>query len=86
MPFFVSGAFGSSRMSHLSNEEVTCSHPRTPTSSPCPEPEESAAEMKETLVNIQVYLVDGKSDAYCKVYNRVNRRITVNFNSLDCKV
>uniref|UniRef100_H2ZA75 UBA domain-containing protein n=1 Tax=Ciona savignyi TaxID=51511 RepID=H2ZA75_CIOSA len=39
-----------------------------------------------TLVHITAFLVDGKSVAYQKVYNRTNRNIDIDFNSLDCKV
>ena len=39
-----------------------------------------------TLVKIMAFLVDGNSAAYSAVYDRVNRNIDVDFNSLDCKV
>ena len=67
----------------------TQSQPMTPRVSNEKEPKPaSKSDPKNdlTLVKIKVFLVDGSSSAYNSVYNRVNRNIDVDFNSLDCKV
>nr|CAB3267624.1 vacuolar protein sorting-associated protein 13D [Phallusia mammillata] len=83
-----SGAFGSTteRKQHktsrtsISDNREREENPPTPPSSP------QLVEEGNTLVHIRVFLVDGKSAAYKKVYNRVNRRVDVDFNALDCKI
>ena len=47
---------------------------------------ESSIAGDSTLVRIQAFLVDGNSSAYTNIYNRFNRNVNVDFNSLDCKV
>ncbi|XP_076824042.1 intermembrane lipid transfer protein VPS13D-like isoform X2 [Clavelina lepadiformis] len=43
-------------------------------------------DVEKTLVRIRAFLVDDKSAAYRDVYDNVNRRVTIDFNFLDCKV
>ena len=93
------GAFGSisktrrrksHRISASSSKEESdifpLKDPPTPPSSPTNEEAVKKEDADNTLVRICAFLVDGKSDAYRNVYDRVNRRVDIDFNSLDCKV
>ncbi|XP_076807510.1 intermembrane lipid transfer protein VPS13D-like [Clavelina lepadiformis] len=93
------GAFGSisktrrrkyHRISASSSKEESdifpLKDPPTPPSSPTNEEAVQKEDADNTLVRICAFLVDGKSDAYRNVYDRVNRRVDIDFNSLDCKV
>ncbi|XP_077970761.1 intermembrane lipid transfer protein VPS13D-like isoform X2 [Styela clava] len=90
-----SGPFGTSQATHdhqshrsrtVSNESGGLKNEEEPWTPPSSPTMKQSTIQDETLVRIRAFLVDGKSLAYDDIYARTNRRIDIDFNSLDCKI